>query len=302
MRLSRAAVSVCLALAGLPLASSAAAAPAQSDSGRLLVNAFVDGERATYPMNPAEGTLGTPIAGGFDADYAPNGAWVVYTHDADPCTGWPICESSPDLWMATANGKQPHLLAEAPYWESLSKPDWSPNGGRILFSAPSGTSWIRPDGSGREYLPGVGGNATFSPDGTRIASFYGTTRPAPDETDNGVEVRITDVATMETETIATDWAGLPTGLDWSPDGNHIVYGGEHDLHVLDVNTGEYRAVIPSYRLSSINTPVFSPDGSRIAFTAWDTETSQGGTYVVNTDGTGLHLISDHRGDISEWVA
>ena len=39
-------------------------------------------------------------------------------------------------------------------------------------------------------------------------------------------------------------------------------------------------------------PIFSPDGSQIAFEDYSTSADQAKAYVVNTDGTGLHQVND----------
>lgn len=305
MRLTHAALSLSLVLTGLSLAPAAVAAPETSGIGHILINGVSDGDRVTYAMDPTAGTVGEPIANGEDAVYSPNGAWVVYSHDADPCTGYPICSSSPDLWLSNANGTSEKFLVEAQQGEMGEarniRPDWSPDGTRILFVYPGGTRWVRPDGTGLEWLSSSV-YSTFSPDGTKIASLHFTERSVGGYTDEGVEIRILDVETRETTFLATDWSGDVDGLDWSPDGEQIVYSGEEGLRVVDTASGEYRDLIPSVDVAGVQTPVFSPDGDQIAFSTRSWETDEAHVYIVNADGTELHSISDRSGSLSDWVA
>lgn len=308
MRHARTTLSACLTLVTLAVTSGAAAAPAPgpTDPGRILVNGVSDGEYVTYAMDPADGAVGDLVAGGEDAVYSPNGAWVVYSHDADPCTGYPICSSSPDLWLSNTKGTSEKFLVEAQEGEMGEarnvRPDWSPDGTRILFQYPGGAAWVRPDGSDLELLASVGGYATFSPDGTKIAGMRGARRSVEGITDRGVEIRITDVATLETTLLATDWSGDLDGLDWSPDGERIVYSGEDGLRVIDPASGENRDLLPGTGLTQVQTPVFSPDGGQVAFSARSRETDTAHIYVVNADGTGLRSIADRGGSLSDWVA
>lgn len=121
-------------------------------------------------------------------------------------------------------------------------------------------------------------------------------------TDEGVEIRILDVETRETTFLVTDWSGDVDGLDWSPDGEQIVYSGEEGLRIVDTASGEYRDLIPSVDVAGVQTPVFSPDGDQIAFSTRSWEADEAHVYVVNADGTELHSISDRSGSLSDWVA
>lgn len=84
-----------------------------------------------------------------------------------------------------------------------------------------------------------------------------------------------------------------TGLDASADGQYVAYdsyGGfddGHDVYVLELATGEERRLTfgPDWNVQ----PVWSPDGTRLAFTA-----QRGGVFgvsVMNADGTNERRVS-----------
>jgi TolB protein len=275
--------------------------------GRILIDGGPNGEYGTFAMDPLDGSIDARIAPGTDAVYAPNDSHVAYIHPGGPCDPQPEgCAYSYDLWVSTANGTSAHMIAEAVEGETGERrnlqPDWSPDGSRIVFGAPSGTYWVRPDGTGQEWL-GTGLGATFSPDGSRIATEFTRERSTSDGwEDRGVEIRLTDVATRETRVLATDWAGDAWDLDWSPDGSHIVYTGENQgLRIVDTATGEFRDVMSGDAPDAVRSPVFSPDGSQIAFSGYDGLTGDPKVYVVDADGTGLHAVADRGGYLTDWV-
>jgi TolB protein len=78
---------------------------------------------------------------------------------------------------------------------------------------------------------------------------------------------------------------------WSPDGKHLAvncnYEEQSSLCVLN-SDGSGRKVLADYN----SIPYWSPDSTKIAFG----EINTGAIIVVNADGTGLHRITEKRGD------
>lgn len=145
---------------------------------------------------------------------------------------------------------------------------------------------INRDGTGLAQLTADGGSfwdAVWSPDGRRIAV---TKR---DSDANRVYV------------MDADGSGLrrlaeieSTGPSWSPDGRFLLFagnprGGEADrIYRLDVQTGHIRVLVAA--LETLNqSPVWSPDGWRIAFIRIRMGSFGGQTYTLGTD---LFIMND----------
>lgn len=90
-------------------------------------------------------------------------------------------------------------------------------------------------------------------------------------------------------------------LSWSPDGRTILLpglvGGVVGIHAVDVETGDARTLTaPTGFGNSDDTPVWSPDGRRIAFTRSEPAPYvKSQIWVMNSDGTGAHQLT-HIGD------
>lgn len=110
------------------------------------------------------------------------------------------------------------------------------------------------------------------------------------------------------------------GLDkqrpsWGPDGHRLLFA-QHEAggsqiweYVLDVrSTSASAAPAPARRLTDRKTPeyngAFSPDGSRIAFTAISLSGTQGNLDIaaINADGTGLKTVVGDQGKLAhqDW--
>lgn len=103
-------------------------------------------------------------------------------------------------------------------------------------------------------------------------------------------------------------------FEFSPNGRRVIFGGSdqnlvdheymfQDVYVLDLPDGAYHRIVDVP--GKLGNFAFSPDGSRIAYTAgiagWDHAVSQG--FVVDADGSDLVNLTppDFRGHI-EWIA
>ena len=110
------------------------------------------------------------------------------------------------------------------------------------------------------------------------------------------ELTLMDLNTGMTHTVARTRERHFYHLDWSPDGRYIAYTNrnvDRHLYTIDLYTGEITTVVddgadPHY-------PSWGPTGDKITFSASHAD-AQGNittqVYVVNTDGTDMHAITD----------
>ena len=205
-------------------------------------------------------------------------------------------------------------------------PVWSPDGWTVAFTSDRQANYLSfvtgVDGAGQKQVADMGdtGVPAWSPGGARIAFSC-------------CEGRLGYIWVVDTErrgtprrldaTAGTDWADDPV---WSPDGTRLAFSrsvsADNDLGFVDemflidadgtnltqiTNTegGAYGTQITNTEGGAYGTgrPVWSPDGSQIAFTRFrdldpaptvsniDTE-----LLVVNSDGTGQMIVANTQGD------
>jgi WD40 repeat protein len=153
---------------------------------------------------------------------------------------------------------------------------------------------VRPDGSGLRQLTHVAEDAaaalpSWSPDGTKIvfeSNVSGNYEIWVMDADGGHKTQITHERRFEHLTPS-----------WSPDGMQIVYSRCHvpfgfvgfcDIQVMDADGGNARRVVGGHRIHS--RPVFSPDGTQIAFGS-DRSGFLSAVWVVDADGTDLQRLT-----------
>jgi len=165
---------------------------------------------------------------------------------------------------------------------------WSPDGSKLLFErvlgGDTGTTdlfTVNVDGTGITNLTNVDGNdrlAQWSPDGTQIA--FTSQR---DDGTNEEDLYVMNADGSEPTRIATH-AGA--GLSWSPSGDRIAYASyvSGRFQIWTSNPDGSDAVNISSNSYSDTTPVWSPDGTKIAFNSL-----RGGfgatVWVMNADGS-----------------
>ncbi len=271
----------------------------QSDGSnvrRLVTSAFNDG-------NPALSPDGTLVS-------------FVRSHDPDPDR----------IFVVNADGSGVHQLiptnCPSRCGDAAEGHPWSPDGRQIVFTraifagsdaTPSNVGlWImNADGSGAHQVTLAGAracqkscaggaqddNAGWSPDGKRLVFrrwIYGS----PDRFEiftvatNGTDLRRVTAVNMNAEDPA-----------WSPDGNLIVFqsppdpeqGSAQALYTIHPDGTGLAPLTP--HLSSMpdgsqatNHASWSPDGKQIAFAHAPSSTPDADLFVVNRDGTDLHVL------------
>lgn len=225
-----------------------------ADRGLWLVNI----DRGTSVILANQNLLSpSRVAGSiYYGDISPDGQKVIYTLYKNTA---PLPSS--ELWLVDANGSNPQLLYTST--AILLYPRWSPDGSRIAFVGQDGLTVIMADGSNPQSLSQNIVTAEYlyqpawSPDSRTIAfvAFDG----------------LNPLSSLGTVT--------PSG--WEAD----AFIGAN-IHLVDVITGEERALLTD--TGNID-PVWSPDGSQIAFAS----NRNGATeiWAVHVDGSNLRQLT-----------
>jgi TolB protein len=199
---------------------------------------------------------------------------------------------------------------------SLNHHDWSPDAQKLAaVGYASETTWsiyvFDADGSNLTRLTSTSdvwdGDPAWSPDGARIVF----TRVYPDQ-DNREEIWL-----MNSDGSDQHWIGVEGGsAKWSPDGTRFIYhalkSDNYDIYTCNTDGTDEQQLTsaPSGEIM----PVYSPDGSRIAFTRVGDDSSDG-VCIMDSDGTNIRRLTDggapkwspdgsliafHSGPFGEW--
>src|SRR5262245_42928644 len=235
-------------------------------------------------------------------EISPDGQRVAYTVRD---TNWDDNAYETEIWIAEVESGRTYALTNAK--KSSQSPAWSPDGSRLAFVSDRTDKRqiyaIDPRGGEAEPLTtledGVGGFA-WSHDGKSIA--YTVTEPKSaelkDRDKKYGEFRIVeqdyrmthlfvlDVATHATRPL-TKGAFTVGSFRWSPDSKSIAFdhrlngspasSGSADISIVSVADGSVRKLITQDGPDT--NPVWSPDGSRIAF---QTTMANPAFYYVNS--------------------
>jgi dipeptidyl aminopeptidase/acylaminoacyl peptidase len=219
---------------------------------------------------------------------SPDGRWVAFTVRE---TNWDDNEYETEIWLADAATGATRQLTNAK--KSSQSPAWSPVGTKLAFISDRTDKrqiyLISPQGGEAAALTSLEDGVTsfsWSPDGKTIA--YSATEPKPAaikdrdkkygefqvvEQDHRMTHLFTiDVTTRATRTL-TSGAFTVGAFSWSPDGRSIAFdhrvnpelknGGSADISIVTVADASIRRLVTQDGPDS--NPVWSPDGSRIAF-------------------------------------
>ncbi len=152
---------------------------------------------------------------------------------------------------------------------------FSKDGTRIVTASIDGTARVWDAVNGRVLLTFTGHeapvySAQFNPDGTRIAT-----------TGEDVAVRVWDSTSGQEFYKLSDFVRVVWSTSFSPDGKILATNGGEDPKLWDAETGKQLFLLPGFRSSSNQAPVFTPDGKYVAVAGqdgmvsiWDTATGE----------------------------
>lgn len=226
--------------------------------------------------------------------WSPDGSRIAFSRDAGP-------SGEQSLWAVdVGSGKLQRLTTCLTRYCVDIAPAWSPSGELIVFSRSakrrSSLYTVHPDGSLLAKITTVARAADpqWSPDGQKLA-FDGNDR-----------IYIVDADGSQLKLVLAGAAGSGPGVPtWSPDGTRLAYfntpgrpgGFTAEVWTMKADgSGRRRLYHSACCVQGWAAPIWSPDGTKIAFAA----TSAGGTFVINADGNGLRLLSTAYADALAW--
>jgi len=196
-------------------------------------------------------------------------------------------------------GNPKRILAESSIG-MINKPQWSPDGDEIFYTAPGDDYYelraVSADGGTPRVVydpPDRGlGRPSFSPDGDRIAFTMGGGFST-----NGIQ--ILDLGTGEVTTVLSGWTDGFKDLDWSHTGDTIAFidsdeGPDRDhkrggrLYTIDLDSGDL-----TYHFEGAEELTWLPDVTKIVFLGVNyRKWKLGGLRTYDPDTEAMEKIAD----------
>src|SRR5947208_2072313 len=215
-------------------------------------------------------------------------AYVLTTADRD------ADENRSAIWVVRAEGEdEPRELTTG---EQDTSPRWSPDGRRLAFVSKRGDGppqvYILPTSGGEARkltdLPLGAGQPVWSPAGSKVAFA------AP----------VDLAAKKDDKKTRTDEPVVASRLDYKADGSGLLGTLRQHLFVVDVSGGEARQLTAGDFF--VSDPVWSPDGTTLAFSASTTEdrdlSPTAAVHVIRAGGGPPRRVTPEDGffDVVAW--
>jgi Tol biopolymer transport system component len=269
-------IAAILAAAALVLVTFSHAAAAGPDQAGIIVFQTASGG-SIYAVN-ADGTHLRHLTNGMDPALSPDGRQVAFTRWDNSQIG-----ALGSVWVINVDGTGERLVLEGVHQPKA--PTWSPDGTEIIISMQQGGSTeiqreCVPD-SQRSKIPRDAYDVDVKRDSEGDATICYNVPPYP-----YYGLRLVDVGNSQFEDLPRDRFSLsPT---WDPANPwRAVYEGNEGLMALDLVQHKTWAVTSD---THDHSPVFSPDGTRLAVAYWQNDHWE--IHVLNADGSGRVRLTE----------
>ena len=208
-------------------------------------------------------------------------------------------DDRPSLWLANPDGSDPRLLVAL-----AASPSLSPDGRTLAFiwfggPGPHPALATMPIAGGEPELLSprsvAAGSPTWSPDGEGIA--YVRVDPEHDS------AWMVDADGSDDRPLRVGDFAFISSLSFSPDGSRLVFAASTsrsrgplswDLYVFDLASGQSSQLSRTPEVEEQD-PAWSPDGSRIAFTAYEPGFSRSSVWTVSPSGADPQVVAEGWG-------